>query len=264
VDRVSAEVYSVVDGDAVTVWERSYDYYNYRLLWKIGATFDWMGVGFGVTATTPSLSIFGEGESLLNRTVLGQDLDGDAVEDPQLNAGYEEGISATYKSSPALGLGATYKPGNNRIHFSAEYVANLSEYDVLDLQDFESQSSGDTVAFDLTHDLNAVFNAGLAYEHIFSPSLTGYGSFRTDFSARPTPSEFGISSTSWNIYHVTAGAAFRIGNADFTIGLGFGWGAQAGFVLAKEPAVPDQLLSPVLNEGEIKYRSVRLLFAFSY
>ncbi len=264
IDRLSAQAYSAVDGAAVTVFERKYSYYNYRLLWKVGATFDWMGVSVGLTATTPSVSVFGEGKSLLNQTTFGQDVDGDDVEDPVFIAGYEEGLSALYKSSPSLGLGATYAPGKNRIHFSAEYFTNLSEYDVMDLQDFEGQSTGDTVAFDLTHRLEAVLNAGLAFEHNFTPTFTGYGSFRTDFSARPAGSGFDISTTSWDIYHLTAGAAFRIGSADLTVGLGFGWGEKAGVALVEDVGDADQLLSPLFNGGEVKYRSARLLFAFSY
>lgn len=262
-NRLSGEAYSPTSGEAVTVYERRYSYYHYGLLWKAGVTFDWRGVSLGLTATTPRVSVFGRGDGLLNRTIFGQDIDGDGVEDPFFAIGYEDELESKLKSAPEVGFGATYQTGKYRIHFSAEYVAKLSEYDVLDLQDFESQSSGDTVAFDLRHQLDAVLNAGVALEHEITDWYTSYASFRTDFSARPTNTTSDISSASWNLYHLTAGAALVIGSANITLGAGLSWGGRSGYSLASEE-YSDRLLVPTLGEGEVKYRSGRLFFAFSF
>ena len=263
-NRLSGEAYSPTSGEAVTLYERRFSYYNWGLLWKVGMTFDWRGISLGVTATTPRISVFGRGDGMLNRTVFGQDIDRDGVEDPYLSIGYEEELSATFKSAPGVGLGATYQTGKYRIHFSAEYVAKLSEYDVLDLQDFESQSHGNTVAFDLRNKFDDVLNAGVALENEITDWYTSYASFRTDFSASPTQSISDISSASWNLYHLTAGAALKIGSANITLGAGLSWGGRSGFSLANEEDYSDRLLAPMLGESEVKYRSGRLFFAFSF
>jgi len=63
--------------------------------------------------------------------------------------------------------------------------------------------------------------------------------------------------TSWDIYFITAGAAFRLGNADLTAGLAFGWGSSQS-TLPDDPALPSP--SPTVA---MKYRTLRLILAFA-
>ncbi|UCC83365.1 MAG: hypothetical protein JSW46_00085, partial [Gemmatimonadota bacterium] len=124
---------------------------------------------------------------------------------------------------------------------------------------------GDSVSASLNQELDDVLNFALGVEHEFSPTVAGYASFRTDFSARPTEARADAVVASWDLYFITAGSAFRIGTADLTLGVSFGWGGET---IRRGPASIPTAFEQGLVIGapgslKVKYRTLRFILAFS-
>jgi hypothetical protein len=240
--------------EAISINQVSYSFYNYRLLWKIGVAGGWRGWSIGLTLTTPSVSLFGSGESDLNRTVFGL---GDR--EPVFVANFQDGLAASYRSPFSAAFGASKRFGATTLHASAEWFAEVGESTVLDPAPFVGQSTGDTLAATVTQRLDAVLNGGVGLEHRLGATTALYGSVRTDRSGRAPEGRSDIAVTSWNIYFMTGGARFRAAGADFTVGLGFGFGSQTVPTEA-EGALVEALPVDLL----VQYRNYRLIFAFAF
>jgi hypothetical protein len=261
--RVTFEALSDVQEGALSTREIAWSFWDARLLLKAGLTLEWQGVSLGLTTTTPSLSVLNSGRTLINVAQFGVDADGDGIDDPIFAASYQEGLDASYKSPWSAALGAAFSPrGTTTLHLTAEYFGKMKERAVLDLEDFVAQSSGDTISADLTQRYDDVLNFGLGVEQTFSPTFSGYASFRTDFSAKVAGGQSDMATSSWDIYYVTAGAAFRIGTADLTFGVAFGWGDDFIDGLAP-PGDGDEPVVGVPESIDVKYRTLRFILAFS-
>ncbi|UCD23782.1 MAG: hypothetical protein JSW51_12210 [Gemmatimonadota bacterium] len=242
--------------------ETLFSYWNARLLWKLGLSWEWEGVSWGLTATTPSLSVVGQGRALVFASSLGADSAG-TNRDPVFVAAYQEGLDANYRSPWSFGLGAAYGFGKSRIHFSAEYFGKNDQFVIMDGGDFVGQSTGDTLSLILTDQQDAVFNFGLGFRHILSSTVTGYASFRTDFSSVDRDDVDASVSAPLNLYFITAGAAFNIPLADITLGLGYGWGSSSVPVRIRDALQEDAIIEQLPEAIKMKFRSLRFIFAFS-
>ena len=244
---------SLTDSDEsfISIRDRGFSYWNAAILFKGGIAFDWLGASVGLTVTTPRINLFGEGKVLFNRSLFNSE--------NVFIADYQEGLPSTYKTPWSVALGAAYKRESTTVHLTTEYFAPVGEFAVLSPEPFVGQSTGDTITVQLTQQLTDVLNFGIGVEQVFKPHLSGYVSFRTDFSADIEGSDetTDMGVTSWDIYFITAGAAFRLGNADFTAGLAFGWGSSQS-TLPDDPALPSP--SPTVA---MKYRTLRLILAFA-
>ncbi len=214
-----------VDGPgASATFIRDYSYWNVRTLLKTGASFDYRPLAFGVALTLPSINFFGEGKSFYDDSVVNIDLNGDDIRDSYLTSNYQEGLPSTYRSPASIAVGASYGYRTTTFHFSAEYFGRTGTYDILQLEDFLSQTTGDTLMVEVTGGMNEVFNFGIGLDHRFSEGFSLYGGFTTDRSG--WRSDVNTTFTSWNLYHATLGSAFRAFAIDWTIGLGFSWGGD--------------------------------------
>ena len=241
---------------SIALRESRYSYWNMRLLLKIGLTYEWHRLSLGLTYTLRSVSLFGSGKVLLNRTLFG-------VENPTFVVTVQDGLGATFKSPQSLALGATYSPyPHTTVHLTSEYFAEVNKYAVLDLDPLVGQSTGDTTALDLNDARSDVWNVGVGLDHDFTTTLTGFASFRTDFSSASGDPEVQLTVTSWNLYHVTAGVAVRIGTADLTLGLGYGWGGQSDVEFFALPRTTQEEI-PQPERADIGYRSLRFIMSFA-
>ena len=245
--RAQAQVLSEPSGLILEQSERSYSYWHFRLLAKAGVTFEWLGSSVGLTVTTPGLGLFGDGRVLFNNTAL--------AADTVFVADYQDGLSPEHKSPASVAVGGSRRWRATTVHLTAEWFAGVGEYDVLDPEDFVGQTTGDTISLQLTQALDPVLNFSVGLQHDFQPHFTGYLSFRTDYSARTPEQSSDISAATWNIYFVTSGAAFRIGTADLTLGLAFGWGNRSDQEVGLSFTDDGPVEPP--TRADLKYRSLR-------
>ncbi len=207
-DRVSA-VSGITD----------YYYLDFRILWKAGIGFTLEPIRFGLTITSPSISLFGSGSTDMNLSGAGLEYDSSNDRDDFLISNFQEDLPSTYNSPFSIGLGAGYKFGQFKIHIATEYYSNVLKYSILSPEPFKSQTGDLTVSNDLTAALDDVLNYGVGLEMYINPKFTLYGAFTTDFSAYAKGEETNSSVSRWDFYHVTAGAAFTWEKLEITSGV---------------------------------------------
>ncbi len=244
---------------------RQYQYRHFRVLWKLGLACDLEAVTLGLTLTTPSLSFGGTGSTGVNSTVIGLDLDGDGRPDDYLAADYRDAQPAFYRSPFSLAGGLTVKIDKVRVYWSAEWFAGVPYYAVVDSPAFRAQSTGELLSTDVTQDLEAVFNAGVGVEWLYSSRFKGYASLTTDHSAKKSEVPTNSSLTDWNILHVVTGAEFFIKKTALTIGLGYSFGHRE---IGERPEIFD--LGEIDGwwdpyEGmKFRYSNYKLVFGFAF
>ena len=261
-DFTLGEVFPGRQGGAISVVDDEFGYWSMRLLWKLGVSVDLAGFSLGLTATTPSVPLFGSGRLEVNNTVIGQDRDGDTVADPVFVADVQDGLSPTYKSPWSIGAGTTFNRVGTSFYISAEYFGSIGEYTVLDGGELVGQTTGDTISLELTSAADAVLNVNLGLERRFTDRVAGFASFWTDRSARPVDRALDLAVASWDIRFLSAGSALKVGRSDVTLGVAFGWGQRKNFQLPRAD-VTDEIISGLFEQFNVRYRSWRLMLALA-
>ncbi len=242
---------------------RYYDYTNWRMLWKLGATFEYRQVSMGLTFTTPSIRFYDEGATGVNITSTGFDRDGDDADDTFMAVDYANNIESDYRMPASIGFGATYLFGRTRVHFGAEWFADVEKYTVMDAGDFPAQSGGDTLHNRVTHELEQVVNFGVGVEHSFKEAFQVYGGFATDYSARKAGTDTNLSITDWDIYGVTGGAAFTYKRFQVTFGLGYSWGSKQRDMLIVADPYTGEYAGPD-GGSEFVYKNIKGILGFAF
>jgi hypothetical protein len=223
----------------VVVQSREFNYRHLRLLAKVGVAAYLGAWRFGASLTTPSLGIWGRGASGLDSTLVSQ---GGA--ETQVATDFQEGVDATYHSPLSVGVGASRAFGDTRVHVAAEWFAAVPEYRVLDTRPFTAQSSGQELSSDVRLGLDSVFNVGVGLEQHYSEDVDLYLSFRTDYSAATRGEDVGAAVSAWDLYHFAAGASFKLGRSDVTLGAIFAAGdttTRRALEFVPEDGLGDQL-----------------------
>jgi hypothetical protein len=207
------EIIDPLGNVSAAIITQQFEYKNYRLLAKagLGANFDPLTLGLSIT--TPSLSISGNGSSLINLLNSG---DGSSEETTYI-ANYQQEVTARHHLPLAMGIGAGYRFGKHRLHISAEWYDEVASYNVLDTEDFTAQSSGETISYQVNNELKSVLNYGLGAEFYINENLDLFVSYVTDFSAAVPDTKTNLTVSTWDIYHLSGGASFSIGRSEFTL-----------------------------------------------
>lgn len=252
--RALAEIFDASGSGALALQEDAYEYYAYRLLWKLGFAAEWLGASLGLTVTTPGVRLFGSGKAETNTSLITGDRAANV-----LVADFQDDVRTTYRSPLSVAAGASYRLDGTRLYGTVEWFQGEEEFAILELAPFVGQSTGDTVVPRVTQQFRSVVNFGFGIEHRFGPATRGYASFRTDRSAAIPEAETDVSVSSWDISFFTLGASFRLASAEFTLGAGYGYGRQVvprGIPPGDGGLLPDEL--------DVKYRNYRVFFAFGF
>jgi hypothetical protein len=238
---------------------REYDYYNVRILWKAGIGFTFESIRFGLTVTTPSLNLFGSGETDINLNSSGVDIDGDDMPDEFLISNYQKDLQSKYTSAFAFGIGAYYRFSDFKIHISGEYYSRVNKFNVLTTNRFKSQTGNIFLTNHLTQALKPVLNIGLGLEYLISQRVTTYGAFITDFSALEKDERSNHSVSSWNFYHLTGGASLTFDKLEVTFGLSFAF-AKDEISVPLVPITPSEEIDFIFQQQNAEISSTRIKF----
>ena len=239
---------------------REYNYQIYSILWKMGITFDFYGLTIGLTATTPSVTYYGNGSSGLNLTSSANDTSGN--DQTRVAAHFQKDVKAQFRTPWSIGVGTTFKIPKVNIYLSAEWFSPVSKYAVIEPTTFYSQIGSDTLQNGVTHELNGVLNMGLGFEYHVSEDMTVNFSFTTDFSAIDPDSDTNLSIASWDTYHLFTGSSFKIGKSMITLGFGYSYGKHS--LRETDVLYPEIFDTFVVPENyNFKYRNYKFLIGFS-
>ena len=238
-----------------------YEYSHFRGLAKIGYALDRPSWSAGLTVTTPSVGLFGSGQAGFTRSSSGLALAGGG--DEVLRNGFEDDLGSQYKSSWAVAAGGAFKRGASRYTVSAEWFAAVARFEVLDTAPFVGEAGAETLVAGLTQQQDAVLNGGLGFQHDFRNDVSVYAAFATDFSSSVRDPQVNNGVATWNIYHLTGGASFGVGNVRFTAGMAFAFGNDEREL--GPPGVEDAL--PILGgpeTTELRYRRLKFILGFVF
>jgi hypothetical protein len=243
---------------------KEYDYNVYKLLWKVGIVFDFQGLTFGVTTTSPSAMFYGNGSSGLNYTYIGQDSDGDGNQDTWAAGNYQKDVEANFNTPLSIGIGTTFKIEDVHIYLSAEWFSPVSKFDVIKPVYFESQIGGNILQNGVTHETAAVLNMGIGAHYSINEDVSLNASFMTDYSARVPDSDTNLSIASWDIYQILFGTTFSIKESQITLGVGYAFGSDS-FNLNNLVADPetDLFTEDRLTNLDYMYQNFKFVFGFS-
>jgi len=244
---------------------REYEYYNVRILWKAGIGFTFESIRFGLTVTTPSINLFGSGETDINLNSSGVDIDGDDLTDEFLVSNYQEDLPSNYKSSFAIGIGIYYRFSDFKIHLASEYYSKVSPFEVLTSNQFQTQTGNFLVNNNLTHALKPIFNFGLGLEYLISKRVTTFGAFVTDYSALDEEVRSNHSVSVWDFYHITGGASLTFEKMEVTFGLSL---ALAGedIPIPMVPLSPSEEIDFIYQQqyAEISSMRIKLILGLTF
>jgi hypothetical protein len=234
----------------------NYSYYNLRCLVKFGATFDLSPLMLGITITTPSVNLFGNGSASLNITNTGFNLDS-----PELNevfaSNYQENLSTKFNSAFSIALGTAYYMKNTSFYLTFEWFNDVKEFNIMSPSLFYAQSNGKKVNYNATYSLKSVINMGLGIKYIVNPDFIFYGSVTSDQSSYVPNSKNRFAISNWDIIHLRTGGMFTFKNMNITLGLGYGFSGNFYNRL-------NILDWNKKNESNVVYNQLDAIFGFSY
>lgn len=247
----SAEILADLTNSSFILTEE-FRYTHLRALWKIGLAVDLDPLTLGLTVTTPSLSISGNGRTFVERALNNVPDNGGRID--RLEASRQDDRPSTYRSPASIAGGASYRFDRTRLYFSGEWFSRIGDYVVVDGQDFVGQTTGDTISTRRTGGARSVFNAGIGVEREIAERFTIYGAFFTDGSAqRESEAVPGVSAANWDLYHLTGGAGFRVAAVDLALGLSYGFGRSEG----------TDIFGPPGDTADFSYNALKLILGFS-
>ena len=233
------------------VYINRWRYWHARLLWKLGYIYSSNKFSYGITVTTPSISILGNASSFNNFSYIGNDVE------PTLISSYQEDVSAVYKSPLSVALGARCRVNNTQIYFSAEYFSKVPAYHVIDLSKLYDFGTRQLNSGGIEHKLREVINFGLGIGQVLSESTSIYASFITNNSGLQPGERSDIAFNSFNIYHFSLGSSFSIYNFKLTLGLGLGFGSSdEENIVGFETNYQENMVQAIVEKQKITYRSI--------
>ena len=249
---------------SLTLFEK-FEYQDIRTLLKFGMGFDFRPLTFGFTVTTPSINLFGSGATANHFFLNGVDLDDDNIDNNIFESNYQEELDSEYRSSWAIGFGGSYRVDKFRFHISGEWFDKVDQYNVLDIQPYHSQSSGEIIQNRVDHELNSVFNYGFGLDYLHSEKLTISLGFVTDFSASVPNSETNLTISKWDIYHIAGGISFPIRNSDLAFGLSYSFGSdEISTKLNLAPERNDESRIGQTSQTEVTAKRIKILVGFNF
>ena len=236
----------------------AFDYWHVRTLAKLGLAWQSNEWKAGLSLTTPSLALFGGGDAAYTISLAGMDANADGRPDPAfLATETADGLAIDYRSSWAIGAGASKSVGPARLYVSAEWFAPVSRFTVIALPEASTQAG------QLTQELGSVLNGGVAFEYTLSEAVSVHGAFHTDFSASVGGSEANVAVSDWDLYHFSGGASFRIRDNRFTLGVLWARGGQTRPL--DTPLPPEDVPGIGLDRPvEIRYSKITFLLGLEF
>jgi len=237
---------------------RNLKFNNYRALLKTGLGVKLNPITFGLTITTPSLNIFGDGSYGYHNFI-------NNPNEPSQNvyeSNYQDELKSNYKTSWAVGIGAAYWGKSLGVHFSAEWYDAVKKYEPIAVDPFYSQSAGEYFTREISQQFKSVINAGIGLDYKINDKFSVAASFITDFSANDTNVETNISLSRWDIYHISAGSYFIFGESEITIGLSYSFGSDAIKQVANigDPEIGNN----VNTTSDVQFTRIKVLFGFIF
>jgi hypothetical protein len=254
------------------------NYYKVMTQTKIGLAWQLEKWSIGITATLPSLGMFGSGEVMGELTLHNVHPEGDVTK-PRTSyfaSGRYEKQKVTYKKSMAAGVGVSRPFGNVRMYGAVNYYSAVKIYDIMNPgpADFIQPNTPANEA--VTEDFlrvwagnRTVVNYSLAAYWMLKETRRLLFSFHTDkYFSVIGENEPGhkLAVKTWNHNHVGVGTEQTIGRSDWVIGLRYSFAKRDGILQPYSLDNPseDNYLQGDRERGTVKAKGIQLLLSYAF
>ena len=252
------------------------DYWNTRLLWKLGVALQYPAWRAGLAITTPSVNLLGHGTVGADFTVSNVDIDGDGSPDTFVGDDRQEDLESEFRTPLSIAAGIEFEvSAATRVGLSAEWFASQSSHTVMapeskaftrSIGEFPATDSRDLLR--VTHGGAEVFNMGIGIEHDFSETLRGYFAFRTDHTYLEDDPGDGIplGFSGWDLYHTTLGVNIKRESSVLGLGMVYSYGSRDDFPQLENFSSPEEagFLTGVPGDAEARYQALTFLLGGTF
>lgn len=249
-------------GSAISL--EDFQFWTARVLAKLGVMWDHRTWTAGVTLTSPSLHLFGDGSAYVHQSLTGVDVDNNGSEDSYLLAADQEDLSPRYQSPVSAAFGFSWVGSRASAFLSAEWFGAVNQYTVMEGVPIVALVPVDTAQATLVHEAISVTNWGVGGSYKLSAKTALYGGFALDRSAYTGSLLESVTLSNWNIYHVSFGSEFAFKSLEFTLGGTYSFGESPVESKADlESSSVSRALEGDLTLGEASYKRIKILVGFT-
>lgn len=262
----------------------SMQFYQYRLIAKMGLAYKIKNWRLGLVLTLPSINVFTSGRraSRTQSQVNIHDSAGQNIPDYQIFSAQEKSqLKANFKYPFAVSFGfiGTFKQGDQKLYFTAEYFDGIPPYSMLNAEVnpnitspgvYEALPNKNYLSY--YYKADQVFNVAIGYSWKLKDNLSFINALRTDFtfvndlSTEQLDGYNFMKTTDFNIYHYSAGLNFHFKNNNIIAGGQFSFGYKNDLepiVNFNDPIEYNQetgtaLVGPQNNEAYSRYYGVSI------
>ena len=251
---------SPTDGGAA-LFVGDFDYANYRLVWKAGFSTQRESWDAGLTVTSASVRLFGSGSASYTRSSVGADLGAGRV--VAVSTQHVEDLASHYASPWSVAGGGAYRSGKNSFHGTVEWFGSVPSFDVLDPSSFASDPAATGLVKRLQQKAKSVVNFGAGYQRTANERFSYYAAFTTDFTFAEKDEAATNALSTWDIYHLTAGASILTHSVKLTMGAAYAFGSdQRSISTLVVPPGGAPVLTP--TPYDVKFSRLRVLVGFDF
>lgn len=251
------------------------EYYNVRYVAKIGTVYksgDW---SIGLTATSPSLNLFGNGTLASNIAVRNLKL----IDDNRISGvatDRQAELKSKFKSPFSIALGTNFEKENSSAGIAIQYYAGIDIYNIMEPEP-GSFVRPIELAPELQSDLflrnragaKSVLNIAIGYEYKLNESISILFSGRNDMSYFDSELNegTGIKTTvsTWDIYHISGGVNIEQNNSNLSLGLLFSSGRNGKYRQAGNINPNDlDFVEGTTTITSAKFTSIGLLVGYTF
>lgn len=238
------------------IFFEEYSYFNLRMLLKLGASIILDNLMLGLTITTPSINIYGSGETSINYSVTNEKFF-QTESLPTFFSNYQEKLKANFYSPLSIAFGTAYYWEKTSLYFTVEWFNAVDEFKIMNPNKFNAQSNGKLINYNTSFGLSSIINYGVGIKYVLNKDFTYYGSLTTDKSAYNPEKSNKFILSNWDILHARIGGMINVDNLSVTLGLGYGFTSNIYDKI-------NILNSNSQSESDITYQQIDIVFGFTY
>jgi hypothetical protein len=236
-------------------------YSTFKLLVKIGLAYNIHPWKFGLTLTTPSVGLYGEGSVQRQNSVIAISENPADMADNFLIMDRKTDVKVHYKHPLSIAFGADYHTDKTRVAITAEYFFNIGTYSLMkpDAEPFlYPPSYADSASIrqqidsylDVENGARPVFNIGIGFTQVlfkqFSLLMGAYTDF-SSYSGKVNTKNLLHGFENFDLYHVSTGLSYHKQKQTITLGFSYAF-------------TPNQKVPPyaVINQDPVNSENVTL------
>jgi len=215
---------------------------NFRNMFKVGMVYSGNTISAGMTITTPSWKILGNGESARSiklSNIPNEEENG--FRKDLIIADAQKKLAATLKDPLSVAFGLTFQSPNKRTRVSGniEYFQQINAYKAIEAavnpnitnrQVFDALENKDILS--RVHGGNQLVNFAVGFQRVTSKGNAIMGGFRTDYdylrgiNYGELDGYAPLKQIVYNVYHVTFGGQFKVLKNSIIAGFRYSFGSD--------------------------------------